>query len=406
MRILKLGSRQFAAGLWWQMFSAPGTTRRSGMAEARATAQSLEGSTFNMVALRKNQFGLGQWHGRSIRTLSLAAAVASRVPGTWLGRFLLEEGCWWICAVSGGAIVADGDFLCSSEGEAERHVADLRALLQWDTEVTLDTVAESHAYLLPLISVGVRVEPLFGGRGLPSSALPMLLAVVALVAAAWLYFEKQDRDAQFLALESARNRVFMSKTLEADPDSQFPAPWKGVNPAWVTVGACLEFIRHKPAFVLGWELAEVEWSEAGAKSTYQFQPGASFSDVPDDARIDPGNPTQCRTIDQVSMPKASGELQLASVEHTSKQFFELTRRLGAKGHLNFEAPMTKTVSDVQLTATWVAGSWRLSELPAFAQGEDLATLLRQVPGMTVTLVLFKSTLTLEGNIYARVRKDS
>ena len=406
MRVLKLGARQFAAGLWWQMFSAPGTTRRKGLAEARATAQSLDGSTFNMVALRKNQFGLGQWHGRSIRALSLAAAVAGSVPGTWMGRFLLEEGCWWICAVSGGAIVADGDFLCSSEGEAERHVGALRALLQWDTEVSLETVAESHAYLLPLLSGGGRVEPLFGGRGLPISALPMLLAVIALAAAVWLYFEKQDRDARILALESARNRVFISKTMEADPESQFPAPWKGVNPACVTVGRCLEFIQRRPTFVLGWELAEVEWTEAEVKSTYQFQPGASFSDVPNDARIDPGNPTQCRTIDQLSMPKATGELQLVSVEHTSKQFFELTRRLGAKGHLNFEAPMTKTVSDIQLTATWVAGSWRLSEFPAFAQGEDLARLLRQVPGMTVTQVLFKSTLTLEGNIYARVRKDS
>lgn len=141
MRIVKIGTRLFAAGLWWQMSSAQGTTRRKGLAEARATAQSIENSAFNTVALRRNQFGLGQWPGKPVRAISLAAALAGRVPGTWLGRFLLEEGCWWICAVSGGAIVADGDFLCSSEEDAQRHVTDLRALLHWETDVSFETVA-------------------------------------------------------------------------------------------------------------------------------------------------------------------------------------------------------------------------------------------------------------------------
>jgi hypothetical protein len=406
MRIVKIGSRQFAVGLWWQMFSAPGTTMRKGLVEARATAQSIESSDFSMVALRRSQFGLGQWQGKLPRVMSLAAAVAGSVPGTWIGHFLLEEGSWWVCAVSGGAIVAEGDYVSSSSKEANRHLTDLRALLNWDVEVSFETVAESHAHLLPLISSGAKVVPLHGGQGLPPLALPMLLASAAVAAAIWLYFDKQEEIARQISLESARSRIFNTKALSSDPDRQFPTPWKRVHSAWFTAEASLKFIQAQPTFVRGWELTETEWTSAGVKSTYQYQPGASFSSLPDGASIESTNPTQCRTRVPLAMPNPTEELELASIEHASKCFFELTRRLGAKGHLKFDAPMTKKVSDVQLTATWAAGKWRLSDLSPSVLGADLPALLRQVPGMTVTRVLYKSTLTLEGSVYARVRKDS
>ena len=352
MRIVKIGSRQFAIGLWWQMYSVPGTAKSKGLVEARATAQSIEGEGFSMVALRQNQFGLGQWQGQAPRVTSLAAAVAGRVPGSWIGRFVLGDGCWWVCAVSGGAIVADGDFACSSADEAERHMSNLRSLLHWDVEVSFENVAESQTYLLPLISGGVRVAPLMGGQGLPPMVMPLLLAAVMVGGALWLYLDRREQISRTAALESARDRIFSQSVLAADPDSQFPTPWKGVNPASVTAEALLTFIQTQPTFVDGWELIEMEWTQSGVKSNYQFQPGASFSDLPDGARIEANNPTQCRKRLPLAMPRPTGALALTSIEESSKRFFELTRRLGAKGHLKFDAPMTKKVSDVQLTATW------------------------------------------------------
>lgn len=407
MRIVKIGSRHFAAGLWWQMFSAPGTGRRKGLLEARTTAQSIEGTPLNMVALRKNQFGLGHLHSPRSGIFSLAGAVAGRVKGAWMGRFLLEEGCWWICAVSDGAIVADGDFVCASAKDADRHIADLRALLAWNAEVSFETVAESHAHLLPLITGSVRVLPLHGRKGLPPFFLPVLISAILVTLCVWLYFDKQKQSAREAAMEASRNRIFSSRALSADPDSQFPTPWKNVHPAWAATDASLKFFATQPTFVRGWELAEIEWSGGGVKSTYHFHPGAKFSALPDGGKVDPANPTICRTRRPLSLLVPPEDLKLGSVDHAAEQFFEMTRQLRAKGSLKFAVPLTKKVSDVQLTATWVSGTWRLSDLSPSALGKDLPKLLRQIPGMTVTRVLFKSsTLTLEGNVYARVPKDS
>lgn len=410
MRIVKIASRQYATGLWWQMFATPGTRRRQGLVVARSTAQSLESSAFNVLAMRKAQFGLGQYAGtgKPPRIRSLASALAGHVPGAWLGSFLLADGCWWVCAVSDGTIVAEGDRICASEDEARQHVVELKALLTFDADVSFDSVAESHAFLLPLLSSGAWILPLYGRQPLPPYAVP--ISVVCLLLVSWVLWYQEslvltDRQAR---MQAAQNQIQSVRSLAANPDSQFPRPWEAEPPAWLAAETCFEFIRTQPVFAAGWELAIIEWTPANVMLTYTHRPGASFTVLPDGARIDPARPTQCRVRQILPLPKAKGPIALVPADTASARLFDVTRQSAAKGSLKFTPPLTKKQGSVTLTATWTTGSWRMSSLPAGTLGTpDVVDQLRQIPGLTMTRIVYaNSQITLEGHLYARLQDPS
>lgn len=406
MRVIRIGTKRYAAGLWWQMLKQPGARRSVKLQEARETASSFDDG-FNVVVMRRNQYGLGRMDEKVVRVPSLAASLVKRaaqsLPRSWIGQFQMADGLWWVCAISDGSIAADGDVLCASAEDAAARVADLKSLTSWDSDVSFENVAESHAYLLPLLAGGERISPLQGGSSHNAKIIALGLAAILFSVGYGYHYQttKAEESAKFRA---ARERILKQRTL-ADPEQQFPRPWIGKPSAAVFAASCFETVAGLPMFDRGWALSKVVCTPKGVEIEREHEAGASFTNMPAGAALDGHDASVC--VARATLPALpDGHLSLSSVSETRARFYELVTVISSKGSVRFSQPKSKTVKvdgkPVVVRANWFGGTWKLSDVsPSVLLRPAFLKALGTVPGMEITQLTYTPKgITLEGSIYA------
>lgn len=413
LHILERSGKSYAVGLWWQVADHPGT--RKMLEQARATAQSA-GGEFNCVVLLPRQYGLGHVDGRIPRVRSLAASMK---PGhaSYLGIFRLEEalgddGLWWVCALRQGMITAEGDRLCTTREEAQRHAHSLREIGgAFDHEETFVSVSESTAalegYLAPAsILLGTHaLRPLNDdadrsrNRKLFAIAAAMLL-LLAYGAQQWSIAREEAHQRELAQLAIA-SREASRKALLASGSQHFGQPWNGQVQPLGRAAQCLSSMMAMPLFASGWKLETVTCADDAVITRWEHQAGASYTSLPAGSRLDSSTVATGRVV-LPPVPDRTATQTLRTVAEASAHLYQLTQDVSAKLRLSFDLPDRKTVDGVELIAPWVRGQWEMSELPhALLQDLALPSNLQNCPGLVLTGIEQKGgAWTFKGNIYA------
>lgn len=414
LHILEHNGKSYAVGLWWQVADHP--VARKMLEQARATAQSA-GEEFNCVVLLPRQYGLGHVDGRIPRVRSLAASMK---PGhaSYLGIFRLEEalgddGLWWVCALRQGMITAEGDRLCSTREEAQRHAHSLREIGgAFDHEETFGSVSESlsalSGYLAPAsILFGTHaLRPLNDDADRSRHRKLLAAAAAALLLLAYGIHQwtlaREEAEQRQLAQLAMASREASRKALLASGSQHFGQPWNGQVQPLDRAAQCLKAMMTTPLFASGWKLEAVTCADDAVITRWEHQAGASYTSLPAGTRLDSSTVATGR----VALPPATGtrsaDQPLRTVGEAYAHLYQVTQEAAARLRLTFDLPDRKTVDGVELVAPWIRGQWEMSDLPQ-ALLEDLAVSanLQSCPGLVLTGIEFKGgAWTFRGNIYA------
>ena len=92
------------------------------------------------VAIRANALQYGVANAAAARSStpwkrrrSMAAALADANAATWIGLYPLDNGRFWLCAVSRGRMMPDGDIVCASATDARERFDKVFPTATWQT---------------------------------------------------------------------------------------------------------------------------------------------------------------------------------------------------------------------------------------------------------------------------------
>ncbi|NDV28947.1 type 4b pilus protein PilO2 [Desulfovibrio sp. JC010] len=405
MQHILIKKKKYAIGLWWQFINGSGK-RKDALEQARILAEKFPEGGYNCVAIRKQQFGLGNCAEAKIKRLpSLACALVERSQPTWIGMFCLSEELWWVCAVSKKNIAAEGDQYFNSQAEAEAHFKNLKSLSDWDdNEILCETVEESMDHFNGLLRTSEKVQPLVeeNRRGLLISCA----ALCAALSMGWLIWDQfqQDQLAELRRLAAIESNLKQQEIVPVviNPDTLFAKTWNETALPSAFAYEFLRAVRHTEPYTLGWKLKSVIRNNEGIYMAWLHQQGAQFTDRPGNSTLG-SSPELAEIAIPYSLRNQRAKQELGHKSEVTARLYELTRVLGAKLRLNWKNPEIKKLDKTnQHTAPWIKGGWKLSALPSISViSEPLFFELDTIPGLVLTKIdLTENKCTMEGQIYA------
>lgn len=413
MRAIDINGQKFALGLWWQSHPGGPAKGRALLKDAQEQARTIEGESFTHVALRPEQYGLGDFPDGFLpkKTIPLAAALRPQGQGDlFLGVFRLGENLWWLCGLLRGQVLPEGDAVFASREEALQGAADLRANLDLPgnmtfTEVTLEDAAEARAYLAahlgperPLVSLYRR-----DGATLHLAARVALGAVLALSLAGWGYGQYQATQAQPTV---QRGEVL------AHPERYFKSEWLSAPTVAAAGAQCAKALGALPLSAQGWQLESATCRPGqGLTSAWRHGGFTSFSHLPEGLTLEGLTRTEAqkgrmaRPLPRLAArPNGSGDLLRRS--EAVPLLFDLTQILRVGLNIPWDDPeKCQLDAKTSISAPWVRGAFDFSPVPWAAVNDgSLFQYLDKFPGLALTeMGLANGTLTIKGYIYATVK---
>jgi len=412
LRFVNIGDCEYAVGLWWQVRHSGPAPRKVILDLARKTAREFEKEQYNLVAIRPQQFGLGQSSEAPDKCHALAGAIRMRREvDSFLCIFNLADDFWWVCSISKGIIAANGDTWHSTREEAEKAAHSQQQLIEGDF-VLYDTPEESLAALEPLLSPERALEPLFPNPDKRKRQIQQILlfaASIALIFVGFSLFNKLKEQETMRQLRySLDARAKHEDELRRYPERIFAMPWQNAPLVTAAGTQCANAILNQPSVYLGWSLADMFCAPGDSLAVYRAHNiGASYIDLPEKMNF----VTAQKTVQSVSLPRIPTR---PSVPHTSlptrKQvtavIFELTQALKANLEIfGWEPPEQTIRGDVQLSAPWQSGKFTISGVPHSMVASGLVFKALEQHGLILTSIVYKATVknwTIQGEAYARL----
>jgi hypothetical protein len=339
MKLLEIGGRTVALGLFWQ----PRETK-SLKVEARELALEMasgaDARKFNFVSLRTahQEYGLAECpEGRlTSKVLALAGVLADQATGKWAAHYALDTRQHWVLCVIEGQILADGDVVLE-EADAAR-----KLMAAWQSSYSGLTVEshESHEEALALLSQlvvkarGPALVPL-NGSGFPAGKKARFVALAASVTAlaigvAYLWrapagnVEATTPPGSPTGARDPGPNTPSSMSMQARSS---PVPAVSVTPSALGQ-ACLDQYLREPMSIAGWWTTEWTCKSPGTLVvTWRRGTDGSFLNPPPGALIDPANPekaTQSRTL-EVPPGESVGVVQRSAA---ATNLYEVARVFG------------------------------------------------------------------------------
>lgn len=281
-RLLRIGSRRFAFGLFWQS----GEDVRHIDAEARAFAQT-KNINADLYATRKlpgnshAQFGVGRRADKLTRGAVAAAAVVANTlrHNSWIGVFAIHNG-FWMVMVHDNYILPDGDVFFDKEEHAKEQFSKelnstswgkIYAPAHWGND--FDSYEEINiAELLGGARFhGLRLNDISPLR----SKLPYL--VVGLIGAGLLfggafYYKSVQKAEQEAAAERLRQQQLASITQPPKKIVVTP-PWYSEPDAGALFGRCIADLITLPIDVPGYDVTEFGCNKTSFYGAYKRDGG-------------------------------------------------------------------------------------------------------------------------------------
>ncbi|MCR5813486.1 MAG: type 4b pilus protein PilO2 [Desulfovibrio sp.] len=386
MRLVRVGKRAYAIGLWWQMTKGSEQLRK----QAQAANDAIHGS-FTRCVLLPQQIGLAETCPKSTGVPSLAAAVAQKrnEAQVFVCRFPMH-GLFWVCACKEGLVAAEGDRYFDKEEEALAHAENLALMLDVSNLQQVQNAAE----LLPNVSrLKQCLQRLFPYAPVVPLASPwpkirrigyVLLAVLAVLLFRSIDFQNESSDIGRY-LEARRAEIL------AHPERFFPRPWLEQPSPEDWGGTCLGGILKQATNELGWDLTDAVCTGKSLVYNWKFSSSASFLHLPKGASL--LTPTQASR--KVTLPElqAAKERPLISKDHVARTLYELSRVLGLHLNLNWKDKEKREVREgslvVNLTAPWYTASFSIDNLPSMTVlDRELYQALGAIPGLVLTELSF------------------
>jgi hypothetical protein len=408
MRIIKIGRKKYAIGLWWQVFSHSASGHRARLEEVRNQAASIPDSGYDRVVFRGDQYGLGRSEDvKTHKVPSLACSLITDSETSWIGLFRVDDqnDIWWVCAVTQRLIAGDGDY-CASESDAKRRFNDLKALTEWSNEIVCETETESISFFQTQLSSGEKVIPLSGEPIGPKIAAVMTIALI--LVGSWQGWRMYLAHVEAEQAAKIAQQAALNQKASINPDHVFKRTWLSSPLPTVFSSICLEELNQLPLFSRGWKLTIATCDNTGMTQSWTHLAGASFADLPAGAVLDKTAPTTARS--RVTFPISSGRSPqpLVNQDSVMTSLYEITRFSGAllRGP-DWKDPEIRTVDQgvglpsLKVFSPWVEGSWTLSELPEAAfRSEQFFEALDRIPGLVLMRINRTDTNTMEGVVYA------
>lgn len=413
MRSIRIKKKEYAIGLWWQILEGKG--KKQLLEKARSVAEDFKDRNYNCLVPRKQQYGLGSCEGAKVKRLSsLACALVERSTDTWIGMFRLADDCWWVCAVSKKTIVAEGDQFFSSRAQAQAHLSSLKSMSSWDNQYICDTVEDSLSHFDGLLKASERIQPLYPEH----SNLKLIIGTAIILSACtgwymWNAHQQDLREAEQrrIANEARQKELQKQETIQKDPEQIFAMVWQETPLPSTFAHEFLHAVRNTEPYSLGWKLNSIVRDSNGIYMAWLHLEGADFTNRPSIKTVNStlGSRPEIAdlTIDYPEVEKRP-EQSLVSKDVATARLYELTRNLGARLSLAWQAPETKKLNNkilkkaVAVSAPWVKGEWKLSALPLGVTIEDaLFRAMDSIPCLVLSKIDFTNNkCTLEGQIYA------
>lgn len=411
MKIVHLDGKPYAVNLWWQVRAGAAAPRATMLLAARETARELK-EPFTCVALRPQQYGLGFGTLTGPNIPSLAAALRPQVPMNqgFLGVFRLEgpdasDGIWWVCGISRGTVAAVGDRLFDSEEDARTHVRHLRDLFGASEEEFYGTPEASSRFLVPLLTKDAHVESLFPDPARHRWFIRVgglcLAVLLAGFGGKWLWDTRVQESALTNARQLMQSKEARRQEILAEPGKHFETSWLNTPPVASLRDLCLPELMAVPLSSNGWALESATCRPGNLVLAWGHRPGAAYTHLPREARLE--SPQKAVSRQKIrSLDPRRADLPLLTRAEATSRLYEITRQLKSRLKINWSTPEKKTVEEVEVTAPWVHSEWQLEAVPSFLLTDGL-TLLGTLPGLSVTEILFDTSWSLKGVVYAHLK---
>lgn len=275
-RIVKIGKRQWLAGMYWNSFEAA-----PNKAELKETAQSLDA---DWVAIRVNESAVQVGFTAPIQGIkhpanlySLAAKLADSHEQPWLGIFQIDHNTWWYIAVRDGhAILPEGDIIGTKEeilAARDRH----SGYTDWNyIEGDFDALSQ-------LVSqIDAKATAVKSLTGFPVPLRSMIITSIVSIALLgggyywWTEQQKIEAQAKAQAIAKMRAQLAAGQPVTATPSPLISTP----NPnEWLR--ACNQIIATIPLSKFGWKLDTVSCNTSNVIANWTRNEGATVARKPD-----------------------------------------------------------------------------------------------------------------------------
>jgi hypothetical protein len=410
MRYVTLGNTLYAVGLLWQIHKGPGG-RKILLRQAREVANEFGAEKYNCVALRTQQYGIGQSKLPLPRAYPLASSLRLPRQDSFIGAFHFDD-FWWVCGISGGIIAADGDVHCSTREEAETAAKDVRNIFGEGEIIFFETPEESTAFLLPLLTPEKRLEPLVLGD-VQKQALQKrfgLIAVAAfvLVGGWWAVTAYLDQEAASQVRTLVQSKEEALADIKAHPERHFGMGWQTAPAASNAGGQCMEAMLAVSLAVQGWSLEEIICVPGSSVTVSRLHnTGADYTNLPLGMKIiTPKNARSTAPLSALPKQTPLAHTDLLSRDQTTAVIYQITQKLRANLEiLAWDQPeKIEENGEILAVAPWQKAKILVSALPHeyVVSGKIFAVL--GIPGLSITGVdyLHNSNIwKIQGVIYAK-----
>lgn len=415
IRTVTIGNRDYAIDLWWQVPKGGMAGAKVMRTHARARAREREADDpehpYNVVALRRHQFGLGYMEGQVRRIPSLAAALNPNVL-SFVGVFCFEgteeDGVWWLCAIREGSVAGDGDRVYPSLADAREGVRKLLNYMGTSgvSQIEKTTPEESLSYIMPLLRPDARLEPLFqdvAARARLRRAIAFCLFIAAAGYAALSWWDHRTEQKEMLAFQAEQARIRKEgQRIQESIAEQFPRPWLNAVDNGAMLAACMKTAGEQPLYINGWRLRETICGPKSVTVRYEHRPGASYVNLPEFLTlIGDGTDTAERKI-PIAPEKRREQAALPTLSFVKRSLYQLAQDYRLRVRDSWKAPASKVVKKTEITAPWQAGRFELHNVPlaCLLSGEIGARL--DLPGCIVESVVLETgkNATIKGVVHA------
>ena len=243
------------------------------------------------------------------------------------------------------------------------------------------------------------------------SIIAITLCLVFGISGFWSFFsEKAALDAARQTQEARKQR---KAEIESHPENFFKMEWQTKPHPAAFASACLESMLALPLSSNGWELKSAVCNGKTLSLEWSHARGARFTRLPENAKLDKGNPRIARSSLPVqtlpNMKRSDGpgtdHHQLVDRDSMVKLLSEITQISVARlAPVKFKPQQKRTIEKVTIAAPWHEASLELSAIPDVLVSNSkssLFTLLSEIPGLSIESISFEKEWKLRGSVYAR-----
>ncbi|MES9901707.1 MAG: type 4b pilus protein PilO2 [Sedimenticola sp.] len=382
MNCLVIAKNNWIVGLNWEWVSDNNRSKLRSIARERAKADRVKKYThFVSHDNSGRQIALTQLDNKAIKAkniYSLAVALLTQLPDSFLGYFTFPDGVW-VYAVSEGYLVPSGDYF----GLEKDAINIFSQLKEMDFEVVkkFDDINESQSYIESLL-VKITTNKTESLQSIEYK-LPSQTFVVAGISVLGIVFIAGIHTMYGMYVEKKRIEREILIAIEKEKISSYAVPpWESIPLVTALVDECSSSFETIPVFHEGWRVDKWSCDQKSSQVIWSKGKFGSYMDLPEGALLNIEKPNQTVTIIKHEA-RERGVTGLNEKIIAATEFLEISRRYQIKS-----VNLTEVIDgddfnddDKKNQYPWDLFKWSFSYQGVYPW--DYLTHLSEIPGIVL-----------------------